>query len=148
MADSKFEYNMNIPERDRILWGEFDSSVYENEKEVTPGYNDASVQILEKLMNMHFINPEGSHDGSPKYKDYLAFLKRHPDYFGIGSITSSRMTIDGVEKKGFLESQEELDDLAATFPEADIFRLDTENDENGNPIENDDPRVLMMYSHF
>ena len=143
---SDFKYNMDIQLRDSVLFGEYDPGIYENEKEELPGYNSVSVEILDRLMGMNFIDPNGSHDGSPSYREYVEFLHRHPDYLGIGSITSSCMYIDGVEKRGPVETMEELDDIKETFPDPDIVRIDTVVDEDGNLVQ--DPRVVIYYSHL
>ena len=111
-----------------------------------PGYTDLPTEGARALMDMSYINPNGSHEGSPLYKEFVAFLERHPEYKAVGSISSSLMIIDGVTKDGPVRSHKEVDDLIATFPDPDIVRLYAPYDDDGNIIP--DVQVIIYYSHL
>ena len=104
-----------------------------------------SAEGIRYLMENNYINPNGCHEGSPYYKEMLEFLEKYPRYTALGTITSSSMAVDGVEKEGPVESQEEIDDLLEYFPDPDVVRIDEPVDNDGNPIP--DPKVVIIYLH-
>jgi hypothetical protein len=82
---------------------------------------------LERLVERHLVDLDGWNDCPGVLRGFLPFLKRNPlftahGYADLGDGEEARVTIEGVEKNGYLD-RGELIDFVRTFKDADEFEL-------------------------
>ena len=77
-------------------------------------------------MELNFIDLEDNQNNSPTVREFIEFMEKYPDYTVMGYTVSIdrddyRVSLDGIEKRKVVYSEEEVDDFSSLFGDADEF---------------------------
>lgn len=96
-----FNYNMDIKTRDELIFGDYDPNKYQGG---CRAFDDMSVEVLEKLVEMKFAYEEQHFSCcSPDISEFIDFMKENNGYVVEGyAITNERSNygvyIDSIRK--------------------------------------------------
>jgi hypothetical protein len=118
--------NPNYKERDKILFGTTDVNYWGGSKQFT----ELSLEDLEKLVDLEFIDVEECTSYSPTVEEILEFMSEYPNFKAHGYAIAYerddyRVTLEGVSHYGtYLTRDEELA-FIYMFRTADDFELES-----------------------
>lgn len=97
------ELNKNIEQRDEILFGEYCPEDYKSGG--CKRFYGVSVDELEELVELKFLDPDDHQNCSPSAESFIAFMKEHPGFEAHGyAVTDARpdyrVTIEGINYPG------------------------------------------------
>ncbi|QHW33230.1 hypothetical protein GZH47_22200 [Paenibacillus rhizovicinus] len=95
-----FKYNLDYKTRDSLLKVEID---WENRALMrrVVRFEPVRINVLEKLMELKFIDPEERHNDAPSIQLFYEFLRKHQSVFVYGYVVSPfrndyRVSIEGM----------------------------------------------------
>ena len=102
------ELNKDIKQRDEILFGAYYIEDYRFGG--CKRFDDVSVETLEKLVELNFLDQEDAQNSAPTAKSFIEFMKKHPGFEAHGyAVTDSRpdyrVTIEGLNYLGRAERE-------------------------------------------
>ena len=117
------QLNQDEATRDTLIFGEHDPQAYSGG---IRRFEGLSLNKLKKLLELKFIDPEERQNYSPTTAEILRFMKRYPAYKAHGYVVTIdrsdyRVTLEGVSKEDFADSDKELMDFTELFKHADEF---------------------------
>ena len=114
-----------IARREELLFGEeYDLYAYDDRGERR--FTDVSVDALEELVDLGFLDPDGSVGNSPRFSVMIDFLKRHPEVTGHGyALLPFRdfpaVKLTGIMCRGGID-EETMEDFACSgFDDIDLY---------------------------
>lgn len=90
-------------------------------------FDGARAEVLQKLIDLGFADPNDRQNDAPSYGKIVEFLKKYPRFTGFGyavDVTRDdyRVTLEGVLGPDGRLTQEELEAFVELFRTADEFR--------------------------
>ena len=119
-----FEYNKDIETRDRIIFGKYQPEEYHGG---IRRFSELDAEVLEKLIEEKFIDPEDCQNLSPTAWEFFNFMKQYPWWMAHGYVVELkrpdyRMTIEGIETEMEPHDPEELCEYSKLCGDADDFQ--------------------------
>ena len=121
--DEMFGLNKDVKQRDEIIFGKYEPELYAGG---TRRFDGLSLKKLRRLVELNFIDLEDNQNNSPTVREFIEFMEKYPDYTVMGYTVSIdrddyRVSLDGIEKRKVVYSEEEVDDFSSLFGDADEF---------------------------
>ena len=118
-----FGLNKDVKSRDEIIFGKFEPKRYVGG---IRRFDGLSLKKLKQLVELNFIDLEDYQNNSPTVREFIEFMEKYPDYTVMGYTVSIdrddyRISLDGIEKRKVVYSEEEVDDFSSLFGDADEF---------------------------
>ena len=105
-----FIYNLDYKIRDNLL----KLDINWEDKAMTRRiirYEPIRIDVLEKLIELKFINLEEQQNNAPKVRDFYDFLLKHPSVFIYGYVVSPFRKDYRVSIEGMAVNEEDVDEL-------------------------------------
>ena len=117
------EFNMDIKTRDEMIFGEYNPDKYGGG---VRDFEGMDVELLEKLVEMKFVDIDEYQNDSPTIKDFIEFMSAHDGYTVGGYVVTDkrddyRVSVTSIEKEGIIDDVEELREFVDRFRYADDF---------------------------
>lgn len=119
------EYNMDIKTRDELIFGEYAPEKYGGG---VRDFNNMSVNLLKKLVDMRFADPDEAQNDSPTIQEFIDYMEDKNCYVVNGYVVTDnrgdyRVSVESIEKIGGFEDKEELIEFVDRFHNADEFDI-------------------------
>jgi len=120
------DLNQDWKKRDKILWFNSDQGIEEGYD--IYHFSGVTLETLEKLVNENFMDVEERQNSSPSVKEFMEFMKDHPDKFTAHGYAIShkrqdyRVSIEGIQQTGKM-TYKEMADFAEFAHGADEFKV-------------------------
>ena len=120
------KYNMNIKERDEIIFGNYNADAYKYGG--ARDFTGMDVATLKKLVELGYADPEECQNSSPRIEDFIEFMEANDGYVVNGyTITDERsdyrVSIEAIEKVGSITDMDEAEIFSDFAHYADDFDI-------------------------